>query len=76
MLKDAWGAECPDGIWCIRMVCTKRRIIPKIGTQFTEVYDVKVSGFAKLLASTIDSKIRKDLKQNLINVKGILEAET
>jgi hypothetical protein len=167
MLKDAWGAECPDGIWCIRMVCTKRRIIPKImafvegvdvfayttiaenwpkwhkevleaeqtsqgdvgvgttsrlktnmmgqtsevsakvteyvpdkkyakvltskgviidnqlffdsierGTQFTEVYDVKVSGFAKLLSSTIDSKIRKDLKQNLINVKGILEAET
>jgi uncharacterized protein YndB with AHSA1/START domain len=46
------------------------------GTQFTEVYDVKVSGFAKLLSSTIDSKIRKDLKQNLINVKGILEAET
>jgi hypothetical protein len=46
------------------------------GTKFTLIYDVKVSGFAKLLSSKIDSEIRKDLKQNLINVKGILEAET
>ena len=46
------------------------------GTKFTMVYDVKISGFAKLLSSKIDSEIRKVLKQNLINVKGILEAET
>jgi hypothetical protein len=46
------------------------------GTKFTMVYDVKVRGFAKLFSSKIDSEIRKELKQDLINLKGILEALT
>jgi hypothetical protein len=46
------------------------------GTKFTMIYDVKVGGFAKLLSSKIDSETRKELKQDLINLKGILESET
>jgi hypothetical protein len=46
------------------------------GTQFTMVYDVKISGFAKMLSSKINSEMRKESKQDLINLKGILEAQT
>ena len=46
------------------------------GTRFTIVYDIKSSGPLKLLSSRIDSSMRKQLKLSLINLKGILEAET
>ena len=46
------------------------------GTKLTIVYDVKVSGFAKMLSSKINSETRKQLKLDLINLKGILEAQT
>jgi uncharacterized protein YndB with AHSA1/START domain len=44
------------------------------GTKFTMVYDVKVSGFLKLLSSMIMSSMHKQLKLDLINLKRILEA--
>jgi hypothetical protein len=44
------------------------------GTKFTIMYDVKVSGFLKLLSSRIDSSLRKQWKLNLISLKNILEA--
>ena len=43
------------------------------GTGFTMVYDVKVSGFLKLLSSMIISSMRKQLKTDVINLKNILE---
>ncbi len=46
------------------------------GTKLTIVYDVKVSGLLKMLSSMIDSSMRKQLKLDLINLKGILEAQT
>jgi len=45
------------------------------GTKFTMIYDVKVRGLAKMLSSKINSEIRKELKQDLVNLKGILEAQ-
>lgn len=44
------------------------------GTKFTMVYDVKVGGFQKLFASMINSSMQKQLKQDLVNLKGILES--
>jgi uncharacterized protein YndB with AHSA1/START domain len=46
------------------------------GTRFTIMYDVKVSGFLKLLSLLIFSSMRKQLKMDLINLKSILEAQT
>jgi uncharacterized protein YndB with AHSA1/START domain len=46
------------------------------GTRFTEVYDMKVRGFLKLLSPMIVSSMRKQLKVDLINLKSILEAQT
>ena len=46
------------------------------GTKFTMVYDVKMSGFLRLLSSMIVSSMRKQLKLDLINLKSILEAQT
>ena len=46
------------------------------GTKFTLVYDVKISGFFKLLSSMIVSSMRKQLKLDLINLKDILEVQT
>lgn len=48
----------------------------EVGTKFTIVYDVKVSGFLRLLSSIIVGSMRKQLKLDLINLKGILEAQT
>jgi uncharacterized membrane protein len=45
-------------------------------TRFTIVYDIKPSGLLKLLSSRIDSSMRKQWKLSLINLKGILEAES
>jgi len=45
------------------------------GTKLTVVYDVKVSGFLKLLSSRIESSVRKHWKLNLISLKNILEAQ-
>jgi len=45
------------------------------GTKFTIVYDVKLSVLLKLLLPLIVSSLRKQLKKDLINLKGILEAQ-
>ena len=45
------------------------------GTEFTMTYDVKVSGLLKLASPVIVSSMRKQLKQDLINLKRILEAQ-
>jgi uncharacterized protein YndB with AHSA1/START domain len=46
------------------------------GTKFTVVYDIKVGGFLRLLSSLIVNSMRKQLKLDLINLKGILESQT
>jgi hypothetical protein len=46
------------------------------GTKFTTIFDVKISGLLKMLSSKIHSEMREESKQDLINLKGILEAET
>ena len=45
------------------------------GTKFTIVFDVKVGGFLRLLSSMIVNSMRKQLKLDLINLKGLLEAQ-
>jgi uncharacterized protein YndB with AHSA1/START domain len=44
------------------------------GTKFMMVYDVKVSGFLKLLSSIIMSSMHKQLKLDVITLKRLLEA--
>jgi uncharacterized protein YndB with AHSA1/START domain len=46
------------------------------GTRFTMLWDVKVSGFLKLLSFRIFSSMRKQLKMDLTNLKSIVEAQT
>ena len=45
------------------------------GTRFTIVYDIKIGGLLKLLASRVDSSLRKRWKLGLISLKNILEAQ-
>jgi hypothetical protein len=46
----------------------------KDGLKFTIAYDMKVSGFLKLLSPIIVSSMHKELKKSLGNLKQILEA--
>jgi len=46
------------------------------GTKFTTVYDVKVTGFLKLLSPMVVGAMRKQLKLDLSNLKRILEAQS
>jgi hypothetical protein len=46
----------------------------KDGLRFTLAYDMKVSGFLKLLSPMMVSSMDKELKRSLINLKKILEA--
>jgi hypothetical protein len=46
------------------------------GTKFTMIYDMKVSGFLKLLAPMVISSMRKEMKTNVNTLKSILEAQT
>ncbi len=45
------------------------------GTKFTQVYDMKVGGFLKLLAPMVVSSMRKEMKTNLTKLKDNLEAK-
>jgi uncharacterized protein YndB with AHSA1/START domain len=45
------------------------------GVKFTEVYDMKVGGFLKLLSPMVISTIQKEMKSNLKSLKSILEAK-
>lgn len=44
------------------------------GMKFTIVYDMKVSGFLKLLSPMLVNSMRKELKKSLGNLKRVLEA--
>ena len=46
------------------------------GTKITIVYNMKIGGLMKLISPMIVSSTRKGLKKALINLKGILEAQT
>jgi uncharacterized membrane protein len=46
------------------------------GTKFTIVYDMKIGGFMKLVSPMIVSSMRKELRKSLMNLRGILEAQT
>jgi hypothetical protein len=45
-------------------------------TKFTMVWDIKMSGFFKLLSPLVVTRTRKGMKKNLSNLKCILEAQT
>jgi hypothetical protein len=45
------------------------------GAKFTEVYDMKVGGFLKLLSPMVISSMQKEMKSNLNSLKSILEAK-
>jgi uncharacterized membrane protein len=74
VLDKKWGKELTSK----SAVINDQLIFDSIegGTKFTMVYDIKISGFAKMLSSKINSEMRKESKQDLINLRGILEAET
>jgi uncharacterized membrane protein len=44
------------------------------GTTFTILYDMKVSGFLKLLSPLLVGSMRRETKKSLGNLKNILEA--
>ncbi|MFA5056380.1 MAG: SRPBCC family protein [Dehalococcoidia bacterium] len=45
------------------------------GTKFTIVYDIRMFGLYKLSSLMVISNMRKELKNSLINLKSILEAQ-
>ena len=44
------------------------------GTRFTMIYDMKFSGFMRLMSPMIVGSMRKEMKNSLIKMKQILEA--
>jgi len=44
------------------------------GTRFTIAYDMKCSGFMRILSPFIVNAMRKELKKSLVNVKQIVES--
>ena len=44
------------------------------GTKVTQVYDMKAGGFLKLFAPMMVSSMRKEMRNNLSNLRNILEA--
>ncbi len=44
------------------------------GTKVTQMYDMKAGGFLKLFAPMMVSSMRKEMKNNLSNLRNILEA--
>ena len=44
------------------------------GTRFTICYDMKCSGFMRILSPFIVNAMRKELKKSLVNVKQIVES--
>lgn len=45
------------------------------GTKFTQVYDMKIGGFLRLMSPMVASSMRKQVKENLSNLKSILETQ-
>lgn len=46
------------------------------GTRFTIVYDLKIRGIFKLLSPVLVSRMRKELRKSLANLKGVLEVQS
>jgi uncharacterized membrane protein len=46
-----------------------------MGTRFTQVYDMKIGGLLRLMSPMVVGSMRKQVKENLGNLKSILEAQ-
>jgi len=46
------------------------------GTRFTIAYDLKMRGIFKLMSAMLVSRMRKELRKSLENLKGVLEAQS
>jgi hypothetical protein len=46
------------------------------GTRFAIVYDLKIRGVFKLMSPVLVSRMRKELRKSLENLKGVLEARS
>jgi uncharacterized membrane protein len=86
-MRMKWTAtvnECePNKKWSESIISGSSRIDEQLsfdaadgGTKFTLAYDMKAGGILKLLSPMITSTTRKQLKENLNNLKRILEAQT
>jgi hypothetical protein len=69
-----WGKNISCGSMAIEEHVTYNPV--EGGTTFTIAYDMKVSGFLKLLSPVMAGSMRKETKKSLANLKSILEAET
>ena len=73
-LNKKWGETISSGSTMIKEQITFDTI--EGGTRFTEVYDLKVGGFLRLLSPMVISSMRKEMKANVGSLKGLLEAKT
>ncbi len=46
------------------------------GTRFTIVYDLRMRGIFKLMSAMLVSRMKKELRKSLENLKGVLEAQS
>jgi hypothetical protein len=67
-----WGKNITCGSMAIAEHVTYNSV--QGGTTFTISYDMKVSGFLKLLSPVMTGSMRKETKKSLGNLKSILEA--
>ncbi len=86
-LKMSWTLKTseyePDKRWCTVVTVGSSRIDERLifeptnmGTRFTQVYDMKIGGFLRLISPILVRSMRKQMKKNLSNLKSILEAQT
>ncbi len=72
-LNKMWGENITSGSMQIEEHLTFDPV--EGGTKFTLVYEMKVGGFLKLFSPMVVSTMRKQTKENLSNLKSILEAQ-
>ena len=72
-LNKNWGETISSGSTSIREQLTFE--VRGGGTSFTQVYDIKVGGFLRLLSPMVISSMRKEMKANLSSLKSLLESK-
>jgi uncharacterized protein YndB with AHSA1/START domain len=72
-LNKIWGETISSGSTMIKEQITFDAV--EGGTRFTQVYDMKVGGFLRLLSPMVINSMRKEMKVNVGSLKGLLEAK-
>jgi uncharacterized protein YndB with AHSA1/START domain len=73
VLNKKWSETISSGSTSIKEQITFDTV--EGGTRFTQVYDMKIGGFLRLLSPMVISSMRNEMKTNVSSLKSLLEAK-